>query len=399
MQIEFGNSANYSNIPEHCIGNIDPTQRAWIEVSGSSIENNVRYLKSFLKRNCKFMAVVKADGYGHDAKFVSKHAIIGGADQLGVATLQEGINLRLSGINVPILVLSNIYSKEDLNTCFQYELMPTISSLRECLICNNIGKKYKRKFPIHLKVDTGMARLGFDINEFLSKLNKIKSCSFITIDGIYSHLSSADEDNALDKESFTQIQRRRFEELLLKINLDNYSGIKFHLANSAGTLLGKDFHFDMVRVGLSMYGYNPIKNKEKEFIFKPALFLKSKVSFIRTINKNVGVSYGRKFISDRKTKIAVISIGYADGISRKLSNLISIIHNGKIYSQVGSITMDQLMIDITDSNDIKVGSTICLLGSEGEVSISPLEWADKCSSIPWEILCAFKNRLPRVQIP
>ena len=163
--------------------------------------------------------------------------------------------------------------------------------------------------------------------------------------------------------------------------------------------MGQEFHFDMVRVGLSMYGYNPIANKQKEFIFRPALFLKSKVSFIRTINKNVSVSYGRKFISKKKTKIAVISIGYADGISRKLSNLISVIHKGRIFPQIGSITMDQLMIDITESNDIKVGSTICLLGSEGEISISPVEWAEKSSSIPWEIICAFKNRLPRIQIP
>ena len=169
-------------------------------------------------------------------------------------------------------------------------------------------------------------------------------------------------------------------------------------SNSAGMILGKDFHFDMVRVGLSMYGYDPLVNINENLFLKPALFLKAKVTFVRTIEKGIGVSYGNKFVSDRKTKLAVLSIGYADGIIRNLSGKISLIHNKKLYPQVGSITMDQMMVDITDSNDIEVGSTMLLLGSEGDKSISPIDWADKCNSIPWEILCSFKNRLPRVQV-
>ena len=147
-----------------------------------------------------------------------------------------------------------------------------------------------------------------------------------------------------------------------------------------------------------MYGYNPLVNINENLFLKPALFLKAKVTFVRTIEKGIGVSYGNKFVSDRKTKLAVLSIGYADGIIRNLSGKISLIHNKKLYPQVGSITMDQMMVDITDSNDIEVGSTMLLLGSEGDKSISPIDWADKCNSIPWEILCSFKNRLPRVQV-
>ena len=162
--------------------------------------------------------------------------------------------------------------------------------------------------------------------------------------------------------------------------------------------LGKDFHFDMVRVGLSIYGYNPLAYEQQKISLKPALFLKAKVAFIRTIDKGVGVSYGSKFVTTRKTKLAVLGIGYADGILRNLSGKINIIHNKKLYPQVGSITMDQMMIDITDSNEIKIGSTVLLLGFDGEKTISPIDWANKCNSIPWEILCSFKNRLPRVQI-
>ena len=377
---------------------IDLKQRAWIEVKGKAIETNVRQLRSKLSKNCQFMAVVKADGYGHDAKLVSEYAIKGGASQLGVATLNEGIKLRSSGVKKPILILGNLYTKRDLIICFKNDLMPTISSIRECLICNNIGKHFGLKFPLHLKVDTGMSRLGFESNKFVQQFEKIKSFENILIEGIYSHLASADEANALDPKSITQLQRLKFNELLKQINLDRNNEIKIHFANSAGMLINKDFHFHMVRVGLSMYGYSPLEKIDKNLSLKPALSLKVKVAFIRTIDKGVSVSYGGKFVSHRKTKLAVLSIGYADGVPRNLSGKIDVIHNNKFYPQVGSITMDQMMVDITDSNEIKVGSTMVLLGSDGDKTISPLEWARKSNTIPWEILCSFKNRLPRVQV-
>ena len=183
---------------------IDPKQRAWIEVKGKAIETNVRQLRTKLRKNCQFMAVVKADGYGHDAKLVSEYAIKGGASQLGVATLQEGIKLRSFGVKKPILILGNLYTKRDLIISFKNDLMPTISSIRECLVCNNIGKHFGLKFSLHLKVDTGMSRLGFESNKFVQQFEKIKSFENISIKGIYSHLSSADEDKALDSQSITQ---------------------------------------------------------------------------------------------------------------------------------------------------------------------------------------------------
>ena len=377
---------------------IDPKQRAWIEVRAKAIETNVRQLRSKLSKSCEFMAVVKADGYGHDAKLVSEYAIKGGASQLGVATLKEGIKLRSSAVKKPILILGNLYSKRDLIICFKNDLMPTISSIRECLICNNIGKHFGVKFSLHLKVDTGMSRLGFEFNKFVQQFAKIKSFENISIEGIYSHLSSADEHNSLDPKSRTQLQRQKFQELLNQINVDRNHKIKIHLANSAGMLLTKDFHFDMVRVGLSMYGYSPIVKIDKNLSLKPALFLKVKVAFIRIIDEGVSVSYGGKFVSSRKTKLAVLSIGYADGVPRNLSGKIHVIHNKKLYPQVGSITMDQMMVDITDSNEIEIGSTMVLLGSDGDKTISPVDWARESNTIPWEILCSFKNRLPRVQV-
>jgi len=398
MQIKQTNQElNFHNYPTFA-KEIDPKQRAWIEVSGKAIESNVRQLRSILSKSCQFMAVVKADGYGHDAKVVSDYAVKGGASHLGVATLKEGIRLRSSGIKTPILILGNLYTKRDLIISFKNDLMPTISSIRECLICNNIGKQFGLRFSLHLKVDTGMSRLGFEFNKLVQQFEKIKSFENINIEGIYSHLSSADENDALDHKSSTQIQMRKFQQLLKQINFDRTHNIKIHLANSAGMLLNKDFHFDMVRVGLSMYGYSPLAKINKNLSLIPALFLKVKVSFIRIIDRGVSVSYGGKFVSDRKTKLAVLSIGYADGVPRNLSGKIQVIHNNKLYPQVGSITMDQMMVDVTGSNEIKIGSTMILLGSDRDQTISALDWARGSETIPWEILCSFKNRLPRVQV-
>jgi len=243
-----------------------------------------------------------------------------------------------------------------------------------------------------------MSRLGFEYNKFVQQFEKIKSFENISIEGIYSHLSSADEDNSLDPKSSTQLQRLKFQELLKQINVYGKKNIKIHLANSAGMLLDKNFHFHMVRVGLSMYGYKPLSKLNKNLLLKPALSLKVKVAFIRTIDKGISVSYGGKFVSHRKTKLAVLSIGYADGVPRNLSGKIKVIHYNKFYPQVGSITMDQMMVDITDSNEIKVGCTMVLLGSDGDKTISPLDWARESNTIPWEILCSFKNRLPKVQV-
>jgi len=398
MQIRQTNQAFHFDKYPTFKQDIDPKQRAWIEIKGKAIETNVRHLRTKLSKNCQFMAVVKADGYGHDAKVASDFAIKGGASQLGVATLKEGIKLRSFGVEKPILILGNLYTKKDLIISFKNDLMPTISSLRECLICNNIGKYFGLKFSLHLKVDTGMSRLGFEFNKFVQQFEKIQSFENISIKGIYSHLSSADEDNALDPKSSTQLQRLKFQKLLKQINVEMNHNIKTHLANSAGMLLNENFHFGMVRVGLSMYGYSPLAKIDKNLWLKPALFLKVKVAFIRVIDQGVSVSYGGKFVSSRKTKLAVLSIGYADGVPRNLSGKIKVIFKNKLYPQVGSITMDQMMVDITGSDEIKVGSTMILLGSEGDKTISPIDWARESNTIPWEILCSFKNRLPRVQV-
>ena len=374
----------------------DPRSRAWVEVDSKAIENNSRVLKNFIGNDCLLMAVVKADGYGHGSETVAKAALIGGADSLGVATLEEGIQLRNSGLKCQILILGNLINAEELYSSFCWDLIPTISGIREAIICNNIAENNHKKFVIHLKVDTGMTRLGCDCNEVKELISKIDSLENISLRGIYSHLAMADKN--LDKNTqsdFTQIQLNRFEKVLKELGPRNKLLCR-HLANSAGTLSDSRLHFDMVRVGLGLYGYFPLNDFESDLKLKPALKVKARVTLVRDVEKGTGVGYGHFFKTQRKSKLAVVAIGYADGVSRNLSGKISASIDGVLVPQVGAIAMDQMVFDITDKPDIKTGQVLTLLGTDGEVCISPQIWSDLSGSIPWEVLCSFRNRLPRV---
>ncbi len=374
----------------------DPCSRAWVEVDSKAIENNSRVLKNFIGEDCLLMAVVKADGYGHGAVTVAKAALMGGADSLGVATLEEGIELRKAGLNCQILILGNLINSEELYSSFYWDLIPTISGIREAIICNNIAEKNHKKFVIHLKVDTGMTRLGCHCDEVKELVTKIDSLESISLEGIYSHLACADTDPANQSLiSFTQIQLNRFEKVLKDLG-ERSRFLSRHLANSAGTLSDSRLHFDMVRVGLSLYGYFPFNNFESALNLLPALKVKARVTLIRDVQNGTGVGYGHFFKTQRKTKLAVVAIGYADGVSRALSGKITASIDGVLVPQVGSIAMDQMAFDITEKPDIKVGQVLTLLGTDGKMFISPKNWSDLCGSIPWEILCSFRNRLPRV---
>ena len=376
--------------------NPDPRSRAWVEVDSKAIENNSRVFKNFIGEDCLLMAVVKADGYGHGAETVAKSALIGGADSLGVATLEEGIQLRNAGLKCQILILGNLINAEELYSSFCWDLIPTISGIREAIICNNIAEKNRKKFVIHLKVDTGMTRLGCDCNEVKELIFKIESLENISLKGIYSHLAIAEKDlKKSPKVNFTQIQLTRFEKVLKDLGARNKLLCR-HLANSAGTLADSRLHFDMVRVGLGLYGYFPIHDCASNLRLKPALKVKARVTLVREVEKGTGVGYGHFFKTQRKSKLAVVAIGYADGINRNLSGKISASIDGVLVPQAGAIAMDQMVFDITDKPDIKTGQVLTLLGTDGEVCISPHDWCDLSGSIPWEVLCSFRNRLPRV---
>lgn len=373
-------------------------QRAWVEVNTAAIQANVRALQRHIGPATQLMAVVKADAYGHGALAVARAALEAGAACFGVATLAEGVQLRRAGISAPVLVLGNLTQPEELRSCLRWQLMPTLSSMREALLCQNLASGSGRTMAVQLKLDTGMARLGADWQEGPRLVAALRGMEAIDLAGIYSHLACADaapdEDDGL-----SALQQRRFESVLSSLAEQGLPAGCRHLANSAGTLRGHQQHYDLVRVGLALYGQPPAAHLAGVVSLRPALQIHARVTLLRQVGAGVGVSYGHRFRTSRPSRLAVVSIGYADGVPRQLSNRMDVLYDGRRLPQVGAITMDQLVIDATEATRIEVGSMVTLLGEqEGEI-ISPLDWSERCGTIPWEILCGFKHRLPRLAVP
>ena len=392
------NPTDRSNQPE--LGT-HPRQRAWVEVSGAAISANVRALRRSIAPDCQLMAVVKADGYGHGAVPVARAAATGGASCFGVATLGEGLELRQAGFQEPVLVLGNLTQPEELRNCLQAQLMPTISTMREALLCQNLANGSGRAMAVHLKLDTGMTRLGADWQEGPRLAQAISNLDAIQLAGIYSHLAHADapmEQEGNQDGDLSHLQLQRYESVLAEVQNQGLAVGCRHLANSAGTLRSPSLHFDLVRVGLALYGHSPAAHLGNGLALRPAMRVRARVSLLREVPAGVGVSYGHRFITQQPSRLAVVGIGYADGVPRLLSGRLKVLHRGRLLPQVGAITMDQMVIDVTDAPDLELGATVTLLGSEDESAahIGLETWSDACGTIPWEILCGFKHRLPRL---
>jgi len=372
-------------------------QRAWVEVDTDAIARNAANLATGLAPGCQLMAVVKADGYGHGAVPVARAALAGGASSFGVATLAEGVQLRRAGITAPVLVLGNLIHPDELRSCLRWQLMPTLSGMREALLCQNLAAAAGRPIGVHLKLDTGMTRLGVDWQEGPRLVAAIAELADVQLLGVYSHLANADAAPA-DDDSITPCQVQRFASVLAALRQQQLDAGCRHLANSAATLRGPDFHYDMVRVGLALYGHSPALHLAAASALQPAMQLRARVSLIRSVPAGIGVSYGHRFRTSRPSRLAVVSIGYADGVPRQLSGQIAVLHRGRRLPQVGAITMDQLVLDATDAPDLDVGEVVTLLGQDGDQQITPADWSQRCQTIPWEILCGFKHRLPRLPL-
>ena len=370
-------------------------QRAWVEVNTAAISANASRIKRRLSSGTSLMAVVKADGYGHGSVPVARAALAGGASQCGVATLAEGIELRRAGIETPILVLGNLTQVEELRSCLHWQLMPTISGMREALLCQNLASGQGRPMQLQLKLDTGMARLGADWPEGPRLVAAIGELEAVQLAGLYSHLASADAPPSADN-GLTALQQQRFESVLRALDTQSLVGVSRHLANSAATLRSESLHYDQVRVGLALYGHSPAPHLAGAIPLEPAMALHARVSLIREVPAGTGVSYGHRFKTSRASRLAVVGIGYADGVPRQLSNQLEVLFNGQRLPQVGAITMDQLILDASDCPALESGSVVTLLGQDGDQQITPSDWSDRCHTIPWEILCGFKHRLPRL---
>lgn len=366
-----------------------------MEIDEAAIQANADALRRSLHPGCALMAVVKADGYGHGAVPVARSAAAGGASCFGVATLQEGVELRQAGLDQPVLVLGNLSHPDELRACLHWQLMPTLSGMREALLCQNLASGSGRQLAVHLKLDTGMTRLGAPWEEGPRLVEAIQGLDALQMAGVYSHLAGADAPgDGLD--ALTATQQQRFDAVLSGLQQQQLAPGCRHLANSAGTLRSPQLHYDLVRVGLALYGQRPSEHLGAGLSLQPAMHVRARVSLIREVPAGVGVSYGHRFVTQRPSRLAVVGIGYADGVPRLLSNRLEVLFAGHRLPQVGAITMDQLVLDATDVPALEAGSVVTLLGEEAGDRIDPQAWSEPIGTIPWEILCGFKHRLPRL---
>jgi len=372
------------------------SQRAWIEIDLAALSYNVQQIVKLLSSRTQLMAVVKADAYGHGAVTVAQTVLHSGASWLGVATVPEGIELREAGINAPILILGATHTLEQIHALVQWKLQPTLTSPKQALVFSDTLKaiNYHSHLPVHIKFDTGMSRLGPSWQEAAEFVQLVQRLPNLHIASIYSHLATAENSD----QTVMRQQQQRFEEAIAQIRDMNIEPPVLHLANSAATLREVTLHYDMVRVGLAVYGLYPEAHLRSRIDLKPVLQVKARVTQVKSIAKGSGVSYGHQFVAERELRLAVVGIGYADGVPRHLSQKIQVLIRGQRIPQIGAITMDQMMLDVSAIPDIQEGEVVTLIGQDGDEKISAEDWANQLNTISWEILCGFKHRLPRVAL-
>ncbi len=357
-----------------------------VEINLGNLEENIKIAKRKLGKK-KILAVVKADAYGHGAVAVSGRASAMGIDFLGVGIVEEGIELKNAGIQTPVLILSQEL-EERVEEIIRYNLYPTVCSRNFLEALNREGKRQNKITPLFILLDTGMGRYGLPPDEFIYFLKLIKKMDWVRIEGVMSHFPVAGVDVQFTLEQINNFKKliQSAESMSIKIPIKS-------LANSAAFLTDKESIFDMVRLGLILYGISPLTGKEhSEYL--PVMKVKSKISFIKNIPPGHSVSYSRSFIASRPTTIAVVPIGYADGYDRKLSNKGWMMVNGERAPVIGDVTMDATVIDVTDIKDVKIGDDVLIM----DKLITAWDISKTIDTIPYEVISRMGKRLPRVYI-
>lgn len=366
----------------------------WAEVDLDCIKNNINEVRNKV-RDKEIIAVVKADAYGHGAIDVAPVLLENGADSLAVAVITEALELRESGIDSKIIILGFTplsFGKEIIENSFEQ----TVYSLDYAKKLNEIAVEINKIAKVHIKIDTGMGRLGFlPTEDSIKEVYEISKLSNIEIAGIYTHFSTADEE---DKE-YTKYQIEKYKKFIDSLDkLEVYYGIR-HLGNSATILDLEEAYYDAVRPGIILYGYYPSDEVNKEGInIKPALTLKSKVVHVKKVEKDSYISYGRAYKTEEEKVIATLPIGYADGYTRAFFNKAKVILRGELAPIVGKICMDQCMIDVTHINGVEVLDEVILIGESNGIVYNADNLARAIDTINYEIICMIGKRVPRVYI-
>ncbi len=370
---------------------IKVSRPTWTEIDLDAISHNYRAIKDRLRQGTKILAVVKANAYGHGMVEVSRKLAKGGASYLGVASVDEAVALREAKIKLPILILSSILSKE-IKDAINYGLTFTICDKELSKEIDKVARKVNKRILAHVKVDTGMGRLGVWHEEADELIEHVSGLKNIILEGIYTHFSSADEENT----DYTIEQINNFKAIIKELEKKGLKVPYIHAANSAGAILFKDSHFNMVRPGLMIYGLYPNEAISKTVRLKPALSLKTRIIFLKRAPSGRSISYGRTYITNKETQIATLPIGYADGLNRGLSNKGEVIVRKKRVPIVGRICMDHTMVDVGDINGIKVGDEAVLIGAQGSERITAEDIARLLDTIPYEVVCWISSRVPRM---
>jgi alanine racemase len=359
-------------------------QKAFAEINLSALAHNLNVVRK-KTGNKEILAVVKANAYGHGSVEISNHLLQKGVSKLGVALTVEAITLRESGISAPILVF---FDRDNINECFQHNLTPVVFDLATAGKFSAEARRRHQQIPIHVKVDTGMGRIGFDIRKALTEIIKISSLKNIRLEGLMSHFSEAD----LQDKDFANLQLKNFLSLEKELQQKNIHFPFLHMANSAAVLTMSDSHFTMVRPGIMLYGYSCCESEK----LKPVMSLKSRIVFLKKVPAGTSISYGRTFITERRSTIATIPVGYADGYNRLLSNQGEVLICGQRAPVVGRVCMDTIMVDVTDIPDVTYTSEVVLIGRQGKEKITADDIANRIGTIPYEVLTSVGQRFKRV---
>lgn len=355
------------------------TRPTVLEVNLDNFKYNIKQIKKFLKPEITIMPVIKADGYG--TYINTKIDIINDFDIIAVAIVDEGVTLRKLGYKKDIFVLNQPYVSE-IEKIEENNLTVGVCS-KEFL---KEAKKKSAKLRVHIEIETGMGRTGVDLNNLDSFIEEIKDNSNIEVEGVYTHLSSADEDF-----EYTKLQLEKFDKAVEKVK-DSFNIKYVHSSASNGIINFKEYQHNLVRPGIIMYGYESGNGIKEKIDLKPVATLKSKITFLKEVEKGTSISYGRRFVSKRKSKIATVPIGYADGLRRVLSNVGEVVINGKKAPIIGSVCMDSFMVDVTDIENIELGSDVYIWDNK---NITLEDIANKCDTINYEILSTISKRVPR----
>ena len=362
------------------------------EIDVKALAFNYRQIKRHIPKGVSILAVVKADAYGHGALPVSLKLEKLGVEYLGVAIPEEGVELRKGGVKAPILIFGGIF-KGDAEEIIRYGLTPVVFDIESLKHLSKAAEKRRKKARVHIKVDTGMGRLGVPSELFPAFLKDLRKYPDIEIEGLLSHFSMTDGE-----EVYTSYQWKKYQEAMAMAREIGISSRYLHMASSATLTTFPSFSGNLVRPGIMLYGSYPSPAIEKLIELRPVLTLKTRIHFLKSVSTGSRISYGGTFVTRRESLIATLPIGYADGYSTRLSNQGEVLIRGKRAPIAGRVCMDLIMVDVTGIPGVSKGDEAILIGRQGEERITADEIAKKIGSIPYEVLCLIGKRVPRVYI-